>query len=58
MLADEPTGEVDELTSRRVAALLRRAAHAGAAVIVATHDPSLAASADRIVRLADGRAVG
>jgi putative ABC transport system ATP-binding protein len=58
VLADEPTGEVDELTARRVATLLRRAAHAGAAVIVATHDPSLAASADRIIRLADGRAVG
>jgi putative ABC transport system ATP-binding protein len=57
VLADEPTGEVDELTARRVAALLRQAAHAGAAVIVATHDPSVAANADRIVRLADGRAV-
>ena len=57
VLADEPTGEVDELTSRRRGAAASTA-HAGAAVIVATHDPSLAASADRIVRLADGRAVG
>jgi ABC-type lipoprotein export system ATPase subunit len=55
VLADEPTGELDEETSARVLALLRERASEGAAVVVVTHDPDVAARADRTVRLRDGK---
>jgi putative ABC transport system ATP-binding protein len=55
ILADEPTGELDEETSARVLALLGERASEGAAVVVVTHDPDVAARADRTVRLRDGK---
>jgi putative ABC transport system ATP-binding protein len=55
LLADEPTGELDEVTARRVLALLRDRAGAGTAVLIVTHDPRVAAAADREIRLRDGR---
>jgi putative ABC transport system ATP-binding protein len=55
ILADEPTGELDESTSARVLELLRERAGEGAAVVVVTHDPDVAARADRTIRLRDGR---
>lgn len=55
LLADEPTGELDEVTARRVLALLRDRASAGAAVLIVTHDPEVAGAADREIRLRDGR---
>jgi len=54
ILADEPTGELDEATSRTILALLRERADAGAAVLVVTHDPEVATGADRELRLRDG----
>jgi putative ABC transport system ATP-binding protein len=55
LLADEPTANLDGATGHEVAALLRRAARErGAAVLVASHDPRLAALADETVRLLDG----
>ena len=58
IFADEPTGNLDGTTSRRVADLLfeRRAAR-GATLVMITHDPGLAARCDRIVEMADGRIV-
>nr|WP_235916795.1 ABC transporter ATP-binding protein [Spelaeibacter cavernicola] len=55
LLADEPTGELDEQTEAIVLGLLRAAAERGCAVLVASHSPAVAAAADRIVRLEDGR---
>jgi putative ABC transport system ATP-binding protein len=55
LLADEPTGELDEVTAKRVLALLRDRADAGAAVLIVTHNPEVAAAADREIRLRDGR---
>ena len=55
VLADEPTGELDEHTAARVLALLRERAAAGAAVLIVTHDPEVAARTDREIRLRDGR---
>ena len=55
VLADEPTGALDEVTGERILALLRARCDAGAAVVLVTHDPAQAAWADRIVRLRDGR---
>jgi putative ABC transport system ATP-binding protein len=57
LLADEPTGELDEATARRVVDLLHRQAADGAAVVVVTHSPEVAALAHREVRLRDGRVV-
>ena len=58
LLADEPTGNLDSASGAEVLRLLdelRR--HEGAALLLATHDDRLAAVADRIVRMADGRIV-
>ena len=56
LLADEPTGELDTGNEARVLELLQARAAAGGAVVVATHSPAVAAIADGIVRLEDGRA--
>ncbi|MGI8749580.1 MAG: ABC transporter ATP-binding protein [Thermoleophilaceae bacterium] len=55
ILADEPTGELDEVTAGRVLDLLRERAGDGAAVLVVTHSAAVAAVADREVKLRDGR---
>jgi putative ABC transport system ATP-binding protein len=55
LLADEPTGELDEDTAARILTLLRERADAGTAVLVVTHAPEVAALADRELRLRDGR---
>jgi len=58
ILADEPTGELDDVTAARVLELLRERADQGAAVVLVTHAPSVAAFADGELRLQDGRAAG
>jgi putative ABC transport system ATP-binding protein len=55
ILADEPTGELDDSTALRVLGLLRERAAAGAAVLVVTHNPAVAAAGEREIRLRDGR---
>ena len=55
LLADEPTGNLDEETASLVfAALVEAAAETSAALLIATHNADLAARADRIVRLHNG----
>ncbi|MBN9120948.1 MAG: ABC transporter ATP-binding protein [Planctomycetes bacterium] len=58
ILADEPTGNLDAENGRAVFDLLRGLAGARRTVVLVTHDPALAARADRVVRLADGVVVG
>ena len=55
LLADEPTAEVDAATEAAILALLRERCRDGTAVLVATHSAALAASADRVLRIRDGR---
>jgi putative ABC transport system ATP-binding protein len=55
VLADEPTGELDEVTGERILDLLAERADGGAAVVVVTHSPAVAARADHEVRLRDGQ---
>jgi putative ABC transport system ATP-binding protein len=55
VLADEPTGELDDDTAAGVLDLLAERARAGAAVLVVTHDSAVAASADREIALRDGQ---
>ena len=55
LLLDEPTRGLDYPAKRRFAATVRRLAHNGHAVLVATHDAELAATiADRVLVMADG----
>ncbi|MEV7379567.1 ABC transporter ATP-binding protein [Streptomyces lydicus] len=55
LLADEPTGEVDAETERRLLDLLREHTAGGTAVVVVTHSRAVAGAADRVLRLRDGR---
>jgi putative ABC transport system ATP-binding protein len=55
LLADEPTGEVDLQTENMVLKLLRERARRGKAVLVVTHSQGVAAAADRVIEMADGR---
>lgn len=58
LLADEPTGNLDQDTAAQVLALLAGLAADGIAIVVITHDPVTASWADRVVELRDGRVVG
>lgn len=55
ILADEPTGELDEMTAQRITDLLRAHADRGAAVLLVTHDEAVASAADRQISLLDGQ---
>ena len=56
LLADEPTGDLDEQTADTLHALLRDMHQAyGLTSVIATHNPRLAAACDRVLRLHDGR---
>jgi putative ABC transport system ATP-binding protein len=58
VLADEPTGNLDSATGAQVIALLvERHRRHGATLVLVTHDPALAAHAERVVELRDGRVV-
>ncbi len=57
LLADEPTGALDSLNGENVMGVLRQACERGTAAVLVTHDAHLAAWADRIVFLRDGRVV-
>jgi predicted ABC-type transport system involved in lysophospholipase L1 biosynthesis ATPase subunit len=55
LLADEPTGELDQATGEHIAELLDRVNADGTALVIVTHDHALAGRARRIVTLRDGR---
>jgi putative ABC transport system ATP-binding protein len=55
LLADEPTGELDESTGRQIAALLDRVNADGTALVIVTHDHALADRARRVLTMKDGR---
>ena len=56
VLADEPTGNLDSKAGQRVLEVLRRIQQErGVTLVLVTHDPTIAAAADRIVNMLDGR---
>lgn len=56
LLADEPTGELDSVTSAEVFALLRQVnAELGTTIVVVTHDPQVSEQVQRAVSIRDGR---
>lgn len=57
ILADEPTGALDSGTSREVLDFLRQLHESGNTIVLITHDNAIAAEAQRIIRLADGKIV-
>lgn len=57
ILADEPTGALDSRTGREVLGFLKQLNREGDTVVLITHDNSIAAKADRIIRLQDGRII-
>jgi putative ABC transport system ATP-binding protein len=55
LLADEPTGNLDDITAAQIAPLMRELARErGATVVLVTHDRQLAADADRCLTLREG----
>ncbi|ART80730.1 MacB family efflux pump subunit [Oceanisphaera avium] len=57
ILADEPTGALDSQSGKEVMALLSQLAHSGHTVILITHDPKVAALANRQIEISDGRII-
>lgn len=56
VVADEPTGNLDSVTGRDIAALLRDITHRlRVGLLVATHDATVVAAADRVLQIQDGR---
>ena len=55
ILADEPTGNLDSKTSVEVMALFQALQQSGITVVVVTHEPDIAAFAERVVVMRDGR---
>ena len=58
ILADEPTGNLDSETSTKVMEVLARAAHAGATVVIVTHDPEVVRACDRKTELTGSAVTG
>src|SRR6476661_4913733 len=57
LLADEPTGELDQATGEQIVSLLDRLHADGTAVVVVTHDTAVASRASRLLKMRDGRIV-
>jgi putative ABC transport system ATP-binding protein len=57
LLADEPTGELDQATGEQIISLIDRLHADGMAVLVVTHDPAIADRAQRLLHMRDGRIV-
>jgi putative ABC transport system ATP-binding protein len=55
ILADEPTGNLDTTSTKEVMGILERLSDEGRTIILITHEPDVAAHADRIIHLSDGR---
>jgi putative ABC transport system ATP-binding protein len=58
LLADEPTGALDSAGGQEVIELLSRLHAGGQTIMLVTHDPDVAAAADTVLKMRDGRIVG
>ena len=57
LLADEPTGALDQTTGKEIMEVFKKVHEMGKTIILITHDPNVAAYADRIVRIEDGKII-
>lgn len=57
ILADEPTGQLDNATTRSVIEALFRARSPETSVVVATHDPFVASQCEQVIRIENGRLI-
>ena len=57
LLADEPTGALDSEGGQEVIELFRRLHHSGQTILMVTHDDDVAAAAERIARMKDGKVI-
>ncbi|HBG76569.1 MAG TPA: peptide ABC transporter ATP-binding protein [Clostridiales bacterium] len=57
ILADEPTGALDETTEKTIMQLFGRLNREGKTVVIVTHDPDIASLQDRIIRIRDGEVI-
>jgi putative ABC transport system ATP-binding protein len=55
LLADEPTGALDQKTGREILGLMKDLNHKGHTIILITHDEKVASEANRVVRIEDGQ---
>jgi len=58
LLADEPTGELDTISSEEIVAIFQKLNQEGITVIIITHEMDIANQTQRIIRLQDGRIIG
>jgi len=58
VLADEPTGNLDSKTGGEIIKLMTKLNEEGYTFLIVTHDPSIAKSSERIIRIKDGRILG
>ncbi|MEB6856853.1 macrolide ABC transporter ATP-binding protein/permease MacB [Proteus cibi] len=57
ILADEPTGALDSQSGKEVMSILKQLNEQGHTVIIVTHDPLIAAQAERIIEIKDGKII-
>jgi putative ABC transport system ATP-binding protein len=57
ILADEPTGNLDSKTGAQIMKLLEKLSNEGQTVIMVTHDEEIATTADKIIRMRDGKII-
>ena len=57
ILADEPTGALDQHTSQEVMEVLKEINEEGKTIIIVTHDPNIASRTKRCIQIVDGRIV-
>jgi len=57
LLADEPTGNLDTHTGNQILAIFHELHRSGVTIVLVTHEPDIAAQAERIIRMRDGKIV-
>ncbi|MGH7603795.1 MAG: ABC transporter ATP-binding protein [Gemmatimonadaceae bacterium] len=57
LIADEPSGEVDSETEQKILAVFHANRQAAGAILIVTHSDAIAANADRVIHLSDGKIV-